>query len=554
MKFDFGAIFEQVLGFYLRLPFAQKIALPLLAAGCMSLIIFVSRWATEPEWGVLYSNLSDADASGVVEKLKDEKIGYRLTNDGKTIEITPPRLVHEVRLDMASTGLPKGDQVGYELWNEAKLGISSFGEGVNYIRAIQGELERTILKIDGVAAARIHITTPKRSVFSSRDVLPTASVLVKLKAGKELTKPQVKGIAHLVAGSIERLAPEHVTILDQFGKLLNDTPAEGDAAGADLTRMQLQRDMENAYSKRIESMLAEILGQGKVVARVTAEMDFNTFEKEEESYDPAGTVMRSEREVNEGESTSTAGGVPGVLSNLSNQPGVLAQPNANAGGNNKKETIRNYEVSRAVSKVSKNAGDLQRISVAVLVDGQYQEVETGASGPDGLPVKEKRYMPLTAEMMKKVETLVKQAVGYNTARGDVVSVENIKFAVPDEDLAKVLSESEATTKLWTMLDWLPGLLLGLVVMLVVLRPLVRFLVTPTDAEVDLSRLLPAGLEELEAELEAERSKLSSMPEKLQPSVDIEELEGLLSENSRMVKENPQQAALLIRYWLNDGRM
>lgn len=554
MKFDFGAIFEQIIGFYLKLPLAQKIALPLLAAGCMSLIIFVSHWATEPEWGVLYSNLSEADASGVVEKLKDQKIGYRLANDGKTIEITPPKLVHEVRLDMASSGLPKGDQIGYELWNDSKIGISALGEMINSLRATQGELERTILKIEGVKAARVHITTPKRSVFASRDVLPTASVLLKLRAGSELTKPQIKGIAHLVAGGVERLTPENVTILDQFGKLLNDTPAEGEGAGADLTRLQYQRDMEGAYSKRIETMLSEILGPGKAVARVTADIDFNTFEKEEESYDPAGIVMRSEREVQEGESTSVSGGVPGVLSNLTNQPGVINNGQSAQGGNSKKESVKNYEVSRAVSKVSKNAGEVQRLTVAVLVDGQYQEIENGETSADGKPVKQKQYLPLSAEMMKKVDNLVKQAVGFNSARGDVVTVENIKFAEPDQDLAEVLKESELTNQLWQLSEWLPGLLLGLIVMFVVLRPLVRFLVTPTEAEVDLSRLLPAGIEELEAELEAERSKLSSMPDKLQPTVDIEELETMLSENSRMVKDNPQQAALLIRYWLNDGRM
>lgn len=552
MKFDFGAIFEQIIGFYLKLPLAQKIALPLLAAGCMGVIIFVSRWATEPEWGVLYSNLSEADASGVVEKLRDQKIGYRLANDGKTIEVTPPRIVHEVRLDMASSGLPKGDQVGYELWNESKIGISAVGEAINTLRAIQGEIERTILKIEGVKAARVHITTPKRSVFASRDVLPTASVLLKLRAGTELNQAQIKGIAHLVAGGVERLTPENVTILDQHGKLLNEKMNSTDTAGADLTRLQYQRDVENAYVKRIETMLNEILGPGKSVARVTADIDFNSFEKEEEAYDPAGIVMRSEREVQEGETASTGGGVPGVLSNLTNQTGVINNPTS--AGNSKKETVRNYEVSRAVSKVSKNAGEIQRLTVAVLVDGQYQEVVTGETTPEGQAVKDRQYLPLSPEMMKKVDNLVKQAVGFSAARGDVVTVENIKFAEPDENLAEVLKNSELTAQVWQLTEWVPGLLLALVVMFVVLRPLVRFLVTPTDAEVDLSRLLPAGIEELEAELEAERQKLSSMPDKMQPTVDIEELETMLSENSRMVKDNPQQAALLIRYWLNDGRM
>ncbi|HMO16761.1 MAG TPA: flagellar basal-body MS-ring/collar protein FliF [Oligoflexia bacterium] len=552
MKFDIGAIFEQVLGFYLRLPLAQKIALPLLAAGCMALIMFVSNWATRSEYAVLYSNLSDADASGVVERLKDRKIGYRLTNDGKTVEITPPSIVHEVRLELASAGLPKGDQVGFELWNETKLGQSAFGEWVNFGRTVQGELERTILKIEGIGAVRVHVTNPKRSVFASRDVPPTASVLLKLKAGHELTIAQTKGIAHLVAGSIERLTPENVTILDQMGKILNEKVDSSSVNGADLTHLQFQREIENAYSKRIETMLTEILGAGRAVARVTAMVDFSRLEKEEESFDPAGTVTRSEREIQENQGTSSDGGVPGVLSNLTNQPGVLSQ-GAN-GSNLRRESVKNYEVSRAVSKITKNPGKIERLSVAVLVDGQYADVPTGAQNPDGAPVMEKRYMPLSPDMVKKVDGLVKQTVGFDAARGDTVTIENIKFIEPDSSLLEVLEKTEMSQNLMGLTEWIPAVLLFVFTLFIVIKPMVSFLLTPTDAEVDLSRLLPAGIEELEAELEAERAKLSSIPDKRQPAIDIEELETLLSENSRMVKDNPQQAALLIRYWLNDGRI
>ncbi len=552
MKLDFGAVFEQVIGFYVKLPLSQKVALPLLAAGCMGLIMFVSNWATRPEYGVLYSSLSEADAGMIVEKLQDMKIGYRLANEGKTIEITPARIVHETRLEMASSGIPKGDQVGFELFNEAKLGLSATAELINVNRAVQGELERTILKIEGVSASRVHITNPKRSVFASRDVLPTAAVLLKLKAGTELSQAQIKGIAHLVAGSIERLSPDNVTILDQRGKLLNDKPSEEESSTADITRLQYQRDLENAYGKRIESMLHEILGTGKAVARVTAMVDFNSFEKEEESYDPAGTVTRSERSVEEGLNAQKDGGVPGVLSNLSNQPGVLTGATSN-GGSARRESVKNYEVSRAVSKITKNPGRLEKLSVAVLVDGQYIEIP-GKPSADGAVITDKKYIPLSQDMMGKVENLVKQAVGFDASRGDVVTVENIKFVDTSSGIEELLNASERDQLLISVLGWAPAVVLFILVFFIVVSPLVRFLVTPTDAEVDLSRLLPAGVEELEAELQAERAKLSSIPEKVQPAVDIEELEVLLSDNSRIVKENPQQAALLIRYWLNDGRV
>ncbi|MCB0322896.1 MAG: flagellar M-ring protein FliF [Bdellovibrionales bacterium] len=551
MKFDIAAIFEQVVSFYARLPLAQKIALPLLIFGSMGVVVFVSKWATQPEYQVLFSNLEESDAAGIVERLKDQKIGYRLRGDGKTIDVTPPDLVHEIRLEMASVGLPKGGNVGFELWNEPKLGLSAFGEAMNFIRAVQGELERTISSIQSVRSVRVHITNPKRSVFVKRDVPPTASVLLRLKAGSELTPQQVKGIANLVAGSVERLTPENVTILDQDGNMLNESKEKSDLSGADLTQLEYRQALEREYVRRIETMLSEILGPGRSVARVTAEMDFNRFEKEEEAYDPSGTVARSERTSRESAGLTADGGVPGVLSNLTNDPSILAPPDSTENANTRTETVRNYEVSRAVSRTVAAPGKITKLSVAVLVDGQY--VEGGAAAPDAESA-DKLYKPLSGEMLRKMENLVKQAVGFDSTRGDVVTVENIRFVEPDESLVEALEAAEATDWMRWAITYVPAVLFILLFFMVMMKPLVRFLVTPSESEVDLSRLLPAGIEELEAELEAERAKANILPTKAEPSVNIEELEQLLSENSRMVKDNPQQAALLIRYWLNDGRI
>lgn len=553
MKFDIGAIFEQIINLYIKLPLAQKIALPLLLTASMGVVVWVSNWATRPSYSVLYSNLEEADAASVVERLKDNKISYRLGNDGRTIEVSPPSIVHDVRLEMAGMGLPKGSSVGLELFNEPKLGQTALSEQINQVRAMSGELERTIGAIEAVRAVRVHIATPKRSVFAKRDVPPTASVLVKLKAGSELTPIQIKGIAHLVAGSVERLTPENVTILDQNGKMLNEKPTEEAKAGLDLTRLQFQREVESALSKRIETMLSEILGPGRVVARVTADMDFSKMEKEEEAFDPAGIVTRSERESQEGTGVSSEGGVSGVVSNLTNDVGVLSPPDSGKNGNIKKESVKNFEISRAISKTSNAPGKVQRLSVAVLVDGQRVDSAPPSTNPaDPKPMKV--YQPLNTEMLKKMENLVKQAVGFDPARGDIVTVENIKFMEPDPELEQELTALESRKQMFSWVSMIVPLVLILLFMLIVVRPLVRFLVTPSESEVDLSRLLPAGIEELEAELEAERSKISTLPEVSGPTIDIEELEGLLGENSRLVRENPQQAALLIRYWLNDGRM
>ncbi len=548
MKFDLAAVFGQIVALYAKLPLAQKIAIPFLIAGSMGAIVFVSRWASRPDYGVLFSNLEESDAAGVVERLKDQKIGFRLRDDGKTVEITPPELVHELRLELASAGLPKGGSLGFELFNENTLGRTGFVEKVTLLRAVQGELERTIQSIDAVRSVRIHITNPERSVFTKRDVLPTASVLLKLKAGSELTNPQIKGIANLVAGSVERLSPENVTILDTHGNMLNQKPASDDLNGVDLTRLEYQRSIEGSYSKRIETMIGEILGPGKAVARVTADVDFSKYEKEEEAYDPSGKVTRSERAVEEAAGLTAEGGIPGVISNLTNDPGVLTPPDSTKNNNRKMESVKNYEVSRAVSRTTSATGKILRLSVAVLVDGQYP----GATGADAQT--SKQYTPLSTEMIRKIENLVKQSVGFDAARGDVVTVENVRFFESDENLEQVLAKAESQEMIWKGVSWGVPALFILLFFFIVIRPLVRFLISPSESEVDLSRLLPAGLEELEAELEAERTKMSSMPEMQQPSVDIEELELLLGENSRLVKENPQQAALLIRYWLNEGRL
>ncbi len=553
MTLDFGKIFENVVSLYAKLPLAQKIAIPVLFAGTTMLIVFVTRWAQAPEYQTLFSNLEEADAASVVEFLKDRKISYSLSNEGRTIAITPPTLVHEMRLELTSAGLPKGGSKGFELFDAPTLGATAVMENINVNRAKQGELERTIQSIEAVRVARVHINEPERSAFIKRDAVPTAAVLLRIKPGMELTQAQVKGISHLVAGSIARLTPDNVTIMDSKGNLLTEKRDQDDLNGADVKRLDYQRQIEAAYVKRIESMLTEVLGTGRSVARVTADLDFSKFEKEEEAYDPAGIVTRSERAIEENGTQKAEGGVTGVVSNLTNDPNLLSPPESGKSGNSHRETVKNFEVSRAVSRTAQAAGKILRLSVAVLVDGQYNEVPGTEKDAAGVVLPVKQYKPLPPDMMRKIENLVKQAVGFDSSRGDTVTVENMKFLY-DDTLDKAMAELEqAGWKEWVFKLTIPVVFI-IVVFMFLFYPLVKFLTSPTDTEVDLSRLLPAGVAELEAELEAERSKIGIIPEMQQPAVDIEELEAILAENSRIVRENPQQAALLIRYWLNDGRI
>lgn len=549
MKFDVTKIFEELVGSFVKLPLAQKIALPLVIAGSVGTIVFVAQWAGRPEYRNLYSNLEEADSAAVVEHLKEKKISYALRDDGKTIDVTPVSVVNDVKLELASAGLPSGKTKGFELFNEVSLGQTAFDELIKRQRALQGELERTIGTITAIRNVRVHITSPKESLFMKKDSMPTASVLIGLKPGADITPRQVKGIAHLVSGSVERLTPDNVTIIDTKGNMLNEKSDEEELGGADVKKLDYQRQLEAAYAKRIETMLAEVLGPGRAIARVTADMDFNRYEKEEHAYDPAGQVTRSERSVEESAGLSAEGGVPGVVSNLTNDQGVLTPPDSAKNSNIRKESLKNYELTSATSRMVGSVGKVNRLSVAVLVDGQYKNLPPAVEGE----VPGRQYSPLSAEMMRKIDNLVRQSVGFDVNRGDTVTVENIRFVVPDESLSDVLSKDWMWTTIWNALGYLGPIIAVLLFFMVFVKPLVRFLLSPTDAEIDLSRLLPAGIEELEAELDQERSKLGSVDRGV-PSIDIEELEELLSENSRIVKENPQQAALLIRYWLNDGRI
>jgi flagellar M-ring protein FliF len=551
---DPSKILSQLTAGFMKLPLTQKILMPLLLVGSVMGLVWVAKLANSPDYAVLYSNLEPADASSVIDKLKAQKIKYEIRGDGSTIAISPPDMVHELRISLAGDGLPHGGPVGFELLDGTGFGTTTFRETKLYQRALQGELERTIGAIEAIASARVHITMPEKTIFAGKRTEPTASVLLRLRAGGELDKKQIKGIANLVAGSIEGLKPENVSIVDVHGNLLTPKEEEnGDVLGADATRLQYQRELERGYEQHVEQMLAKVIGQDKVIAKVTADMDFSQNEREEESYDPGGQVLRSERKVEEGTGATQRGGVPGVVSNLTNDPNLLAPQGNGAEQSARREEVKNYEVTKAVVKSTSPRGRLTRLSVAVLVDGTYENAPGAAPAGDSKSETPppKVYKPLPAETISRIEGLVRSAVGFDPSRGDTITVENIPFSVPDTDLSDVLNKEATTDKIVKFLQvglpWFALAILGFF-----LWRLLKFLITPTEAEVDLSRLLPTGIGELEQELEQERAK-AQVPA-FEPSIDLEQLEELMAENSRIVKENPHQAALLIRYWLNDGRL
>jgi len=546
-KIDLGAAFSKAFEGYLKMPILQKIIYPLLIIGSVVGIIFVSKMASRPGYAVLFTDLGPADSAAVIERLKAQKIEYQIRGDGGTIAVTPPDTVHELRIMMASEGVPKGGKVGFELFDVSNLGSTTFEEKIRWTRAVQGELQRTIEAMDAVNSARVAVAKPEKSVFAKKENMATASVMLTLRPGGELTKKQIKGIMNLVAGSIESLQPENVTIVDNLGNLLSPDEDEEEGLVAEATRLQYQTNLEKSYVKQIEQMLAKVLGPDRIVARVTANLDFSANEREEESYDPGSQVVRSERSIERGTGFSQRGGVPGVVSNLSNDPALVSPPGSDESRSSQRETLRNYEVSRSVTKVSAPRGRLVNLSVAVGVDGDYETV----TNPDNTT--STVYKPLEDDLLAQIESLVKSAVGYDASRGDVVTVENIKFSAKKPDFEEMWGPAEEAWQ-WVnrILPVIMPLILFFCFLLLVIRPFINYLTAPADAEVNLTKLLPTGIDDLKAELEAERSRSSL--EELETKVDMDQLNEIMAENSQMVKENPEQAALLIRYWLNDGRM
>lgn len=543
---DLSAVASNLVANYVRLPLIQKIMFPLLIIGSVMGIVMVARWAQKPDYAVLYSDLSQPDSAAVVQRLKEQKVKYEIRGDGSTIAVSPASQVHELRLTLASDGIPRGGTVGFELFDATNLGTTTFVEKLKFQRALQGELERTISSIDGVMGARVHVVQPEKTVFAKTGNQPTASVLLRLRPGTELDEKQIKGISNLVAGSVEGLTLENVNIVDIYGNLLTAKSTDQEF-GVEATRLQYQSQVEQGYVQRIEQMLTKVVGPGKVVARVTADIDFSQNDREEESYDPSGTVVRSERSIEEGTTEAArGGGIPGVVSNLDESPNLLGAPDTAKDKAGRAEQVKNYEVSRAVIRSSSPRGKLTRLSVAVMVDGTY---ESAAGAAADAP---KVFAPLPGDKLEQIEQVVRSAVGFNSDRGDTLTVENVPFYAPDASLIEQLDKDAQQDLIFNALSQGIPILFILLFFVIIVRPLIKFLVTPSEAEVDLSRLLPTGIQDLERELQQERSR-PEVPA-FEPSIDLEQLEELMAENSKMVKDNPTQAALLIRYWLNDGRL
>ncbi len=415
----------------------RKILLALGVAAMAAAMVAIWMWGQQPDYRVLFSNFSDRDGGAIVAELEKMGIPYKYAEGGGAV-LVPSTQVHDARLKLASQGLPKGGNVGFELMENQRLGSSQFVEQINFQRAMEGELARSIESVSAVQAARVHLAMPKDSVFVSEQKSPTASVLLNLHPGRTLDPQQISAIVHLVASSVPELMPKNVTLVDQNGNLLSDAGRNaGSISGMDPSQIKYVQELQQSVVRRIESIITPIVGPNNVRAEATADVDFSRSEQAVESYKPNQTpdamVVRSQQTSESLNGVANPAGVPGALTNQPPAPATapIVAPDQAATANaatgpatsTRKDATYNYEVDKTIQYVQQGGGGLKRLSVAVVVNHKRS---TDAEGKVVMK-------PLTAAEITQITNLVKDAMGFNAERGDSVNVVNTPFASPEAE-------------------------------------------------------------------------------------------------------------------------
>ncbi|MGV0180069.1 flagellar basal-body MS-ring/collar protein FliF [Enterobacter cloacae] len=530
---------------------SPKLLLVICGAAALSVIIALMFWAKEPDYRVLFSNISDEEGGAIVAQLSQLNIPYRIDTPGGVIMV-PASQVHEVRMKLAQQGLPKGGGVGFELLDQEKFGVSQFTEQVNYQRALEGELARTIENLGPIQSARVHLATPKPSMFVREQKKPTASVTVNLLQGRTLDDSQVVAITHLISSAVTGLAAESVTIVDQRGNLLTQSGLRG----LQTAHLKYTSEIETDYQQRIQRILAPLVGDENIRAQVTAQIDFTEQEQTQEQYqpnsDPEKMAIRSRQaSLSEQGNSRGASGVPGALSNtpphLPTAP--LTQPlNTPADDkkekttgnstnrepaqpyNNRSDETTNFEVDRTLIHTKSNAGRIQRLSVAVVINHLPQ-------GEEGKPG------PISEAELTRINALVKEAIGFNASRGDSVNILNSAFnGVVEEPVPPFWKQDRFYALLMAIARYL--------VIAIIAWVMWRKLVQPAwirHQETTLRRL-EMEKEAREEEIAAKkRAAEKNNRDRAQQRVDTE-LNG--QQLRELAEQEPRVIALVIRQWMS----
>jgi len=533
---------QSLVSFLRGLGASRLTAMVAVTAALIGFFAFVIMRVTTPQMTTLFTDLSLEDSSAVIKDLERQAIPFEIRNDGAVIMV-PKDKVTRLRMKLAEGGLPKGGGVGYEIFDKSDaLGTTSFVQNINHLRALEGELARTIRAIDRVQAARVHLVLPERPLFSRETPEPSASIVVRVRG--TLEPQQIRAIRHLVASAVNGLKPQRVSIIDEAGQLLADGAATNtDTAVGDERRAAFEKRMRN----EIEAIVSSVVGAGRARVQLTADFDYNKITQTSDRFDPEGRVLRSSQTREESSATAENNGQVTVGNELpGNQQNNGAPPARDQ--SRKTEETNNYEISRTTKTEVTEAGRVNRISVAVLVDGSYSKNEKG----------EMVYQDRSKEQLDRIAALVRSAIGFDQKRGDQVEVVNLRFAE-----APAVAPLIEPAGLFGMLQFTKDdvmyvielgvmMLLGLVVLFMVIRPLVNRIlaaevVAPPPSDV------PALAD---GNPQATGQNLVPGPNNTAQLIDVAQVQGQVHAQSvhrvgELADRNPNETAAIIRQWLGE---
>jgi flagellar M-ring protein FliF len=505
---------------------------------------FVIMRVTTPQMTTLFTDLNVDDSSAIIKDLERQAIPFELRNDGAAIMV-PKDKVTRLRMKLAEGGLPKGGGVGYEIFDKSDaLGTTSFVQNINHLRALEGELARTIRAIDRIQAARVHLVLPERPLFSRETPEPSASIVVRVRGALE--PQQIRAIRHLVASAVNGLKPQRVSIVDEAGQLLADgASGDGENAVFDERRAGFEKRLRN----EVESIVSSVVGSGRARVQLSADFDYNKITQTSDKFDPEGRVLRSSQTKEESSATAENNGQVTVNNEL---PGNQNRDNAAVARDQSKksEETNNYEISRTTKTEVTEAGRVNRISVAVLVDGSYSKNEKG----------EMVYQERSKEQLDRIAALVRSAIGFDQKRGDQIEVVNLKFAeapavVPVPEPAGLLGMLQFTKDdVMYVIELGVMMLLSLVVLFMVIRPLVkRILASEEIASLTGDGLLP---ELTDAGAQAAAQNLIPSASATAAMIDVAQVQGQVHAQSvhrvgELAERNPNETANIVRQWLTE---
>ncbi len=540
-----------------RSPGMRTIGLSIGAALILAIMVGVWMWGQQPDYRVLFSNFNDRDGGAIVASLQQMNVPYKYSEGGSAI-LVPADQVHDARLKLASQGLPKGGNVGFELMENQKMGISQFLEQVNFQRALEGELARSIQAISSVQTARVHLAIPKSSVFIRDQQKPTASVLLNLYPGRTLDQQQVSAVLHLVASSVPELSSKSVTVVDQNGNLLSDTSKQASNNTLDPSQIKYVQDFQQNIVRRIESIISPIVGPNNIRAEATADIDFSRTEQAAETFrpnsPPESSTMRSQQSSESFSKTPNASGIPGALSNQPPVPatapitttGAATPSNATgaAAGMTQKDSTINYEVDKTIKYTQQAMGGVKRLSVAIVINYKNETDKSGKVTSKALTELEKT----------QIIDLAKEAMGFNKDRGDTLNLVNSPFASPEK-------EAIVEIPIWKQRDTLQMakeigryLIAGLVLLYLffgVLKPMLKNLMAKEQNKAKRAANEALQLDEEQRALEAESDEATSVT----LSKNIVKPDSAYEINMDMAKQlatsDPKIVANVIKEWVSN---